>query len=200
MLSLSKKELTKKDPTKKDTNDDFLSMLSSWKWTNMNCILDPIRGVGGLYLGNIDGAEDLKELKKNKITAVLTVAAGTGLIYDAKEIPNHKIIEAEDVASFDLSIYFDSALEFIQNNIKKGNVYVHCFAGVSRSATIVIAYLMKEKKWGLSAALTYVRCRRPIACPNSGFLKHLEDFELRLKGDQKGDKKRSVCLPTKKVY
>ena len=43
--------------------------------------------------------------------------------------------------------YFDHCIEFIDYNIKKGNVLVHCMMGISRSSTIVIAYLMKTYSW-----------------------------------------------------
>jgi len=47
----------------------------------INCIIEPTVEQGGLYLGNLDAASDLKLLKKYKIGAVLTVAAGSGLNY-----------------------------------------------------------------------------------------------------------------------
>ena len=58
---------------------------------------------------------------------------------------------------------------------------VHCYAGVSRSATIIIAYLMQEKRLTFVEALKYVRRRRPIVCPNFGFQKQLLDFEKNLR-------------------
>ena len=82
-------------------------------------------------------------LKKYNIGAVLTVAAQTGLKYSKSQIEKHEIIQAHDVESFNLSRYFERIFNFIENNIKNTNVLVHCFAGISRSATAVIAYLMK---------------------------------------------------------
>lgn len=151
----------------------------AWEWSNINCIVDPQEDVGGLYLGNIEGAK-LEVLRKHKISAVLTVAAGTELKYDKKDIPNHKIIDAEDWSAYDLSKHFDAALEFIKEHIAKGNVYVHCFAGVSRSATIVIAHLMKEKKLPLKETIKYVKSKRSMISPNRGFLEQLEKYEAIL--------------------
>ena len=51
----------------------------------------------------------------------------------------------------------------------KNNVLVHCFAGVSRSATTVIAYLMKKLQWSLLRAFNYARDCRSIINPNPGF-------------------------------
>jgi len=46
---------------------------------------------------------------------------------------------------------------------------VHCFAGVSRSATIVIAYLMQEKEMNMEIAFSFASQARPIIFPNMGF-------------------------------
>lgn len=54
-----------------------------------------------------------------------------------------------------------------------GCVLVHCFAGVSRSATIVIAYLMQEFGMGYTEATQYVRKQRYFINPNEGFKKQL---------------------------
>ena len=69
-----------------------------------------------------------------------------------------------------IRVIFKECFEFIENNIKNGNVYVHCYMGISRSATIVIAYLMKTKKWDLKKALEYVKSKRSKVNPNRGFL------------------------------
>ncbi len=57
------------------------------------------------------------------------------------------MISAEDMPAFDLSRFFDRIIDFIETARKETNVLVHCFAGVSRSATAVIAYLMKTNNW-----------------------------------------------------
>lgn len=55
-------------------------------------------------------------------------------------------------------------------------VLVHCKMGVSRSASTVIAYAMKQQHWTLDVALTYVRDRRSIIKPNEGFMKQLQTY------------------------
>lgn len=55
-------------------------------------------------------------------------------------------------------------------------VLVHCKMGVSRSASTVIAFLMKQQGWTLDEALNHVRERRPIVQPNEGFLKQLHTY------------------------
>lgn len=151
------------------------------KITHIDCILEPKDGVGGLYLGSLRGAQDVITLLDLKINSVLTVAAGTRLRYDVDLMANHTIIPAEDDEEYDLAKDFEEAIEFISETIKSGNVFVHCFAGVSRSATIVLAYLIYELKMELQAALKHVKERRWIVNPNAGFLKQLADFEKKLR-------------------
>ena len=50
---------------------------------------------------------------------------------------------------------------------------VHCYAGISRSATIVISYLMKEHGMSLQAATQLTRSKRWFINPNPGFVKQL---------------------------
>jgi len=59
-------------------------------------------------------------------------------------------------------------------------VLVHCFAGISRSSTIITAYLMITNKWTWKKALEFVRSKRSQCNPNAGFRKQLVDFEKRL--------------------
>lgn len=57
---------------------------------------------------------------------------------------------------------------------------VHCFAGVSRSATIVIAYLMQEHGLAYRDALAFVKQKRNHIHPNEGFKRQLQSFQREL--------------------
>jgi len=48
--------------------------------------------------------------------------------------------------------HFPAIIAFMKDGISKGGVLVHCFAGVSRSATCVMAYLMQEKDMSFEEA------------------------------------------------
>lgn len=63
--------------------------------------------------------------------------------------------------------------------VRKSNskCLVHCRMGVSRSASTVIAYAMKEYGWSLEKAYNFVKQKRSIAQPNSGFMKQLAEYE-----------------------
>lgn len=63
---------------------------------------------------------------------------------------------------------------------RNGKVLVHCQAGVSRSATICLAYLMFTVKIGLEAAFEHVKSRRSVISPNLNFMSQLKNFEQEL--------------------
>lgn len=65
---------------------------------------------------------------------------------------------------------------------KGGRILVHCVAGVSRSASMVIAYLMKYKNLNLHDAFNYVHSIRPVIRPNNGFFHQLIAYEKQLTG------------------
>jgi protein-tyrosine phosphatase len=70
------------------------------------------------------------------------------------------------------------------NGEVKWKVLVHCHAGVSRSSTIVISYLMRKYiNFSLNDALKFVKSKRPIIKPNKGFMKQLQKYEDKLKKD-----------------
>ena len=86
-----------------------------------------------------------------------------------------------DTPNDNIKCFFKSSFNFIEENIAKTNVLVHCQAGVSRSATIVIAYMMRKYQYGMDDALKRVKGRRPYVDPNKGFMKQLRSFEKGLK-------------------
>ena len=120
------------------------------------------------------------------ITHVLTVAKGHPPMF-----PSHftyREVKVLDMPSVNLKQRFVPCIQFIkeavESNNGKGKVLVHCFAGVSRSATIVIAYLMHEHGLPYSAALKLVKSKRPFINPNDGFRKQLILFEKDLKNQK----------------
>lgn len=82
--------------------------------------------------------------------------------YDKQVIPYHLKIPALDYETFSLDPYFEQAADFIESNLHVTNVLVHCMAGVSRSVSFTIGYLMKYRGMQFEDALNLVRSRRPI--------------------------------------
>lgn len=65
--------------------------------------------------------------------------------------------------------------------LKKYNVLVHCYMGISRSSTLVIAFLMKEYGMDYHKAFAFTKSKRDVIDPNEGFERDLKKFEEYLK-------------------
>jgi protein-tyrosine phosphatase len=78
----------------------------------------------------------------------------------------------------DLAAHFEKCLQFIRGAVRSGgSVLVHCAMGVSRSATIVTAFVMWWLRLPFEPALKFVQKCRPFACPNDGFRRQLQEFQ-----------------------
>ncbi|RMC05823.1 hypothetical protein DUI87_17366 [Hirundo rustica rustica] len=129
-----------------------------------------------LYLGSEWNASNLEELQGSGIDYILNVT---------REIDNffpglfaYHNIRVYDEETTDLLAHWNEAYHFI-NKAKKNHskCLVHCKMGVSRSASTVIAYAMKEFGWSLEKAYNYVKQKRSITRPNAGFMRQLLEYE-----------------------
>ena len=124
-------------------------------------------------------AHDRGALDSIGITHVMTVAGGFPPKFpDAYE---YLVIDVADVASEDLDAHFEKCLRFIARALLDGGrVLVHCFAGRSRSSTVVAAYVMVTEGLSLAETMKLIKDARPCAAPNAGFERQLRSFERRL--------------------
>jgi hypothetical protein len=73
-------------------------------------------------------------------------------------------------------------VDFIEAQLAEGKaVFVQCHNGVSRSAMVVAAYLMRREKWPRERAIEYLRSRRPGVRVNPVFLELLGEWEKELR-------------------
>jgi predicted protein tyrosine phosphatase len=128
----------------------------------------------GLFVASQDVANDAGLIKQYGITHVLNVA----------EVPSQKLIDLHyldvhilDLPEEPLSCHFAKCFEFIDEALKNGRVLVHCNAGISRSVSIVVAFLMCRRQKSLFEAISQVKAARPRAQPNAGFVKQLKMYE-----------------------
>ncbi|XP_055004454.1 uncharacterized protein si:dkey-175m17.7 [Boleophthalmus pectinirostris] len=143
-----------------------------------NAVISPI--LPFLYLGNERDAQDLDLLLRLNIGFVVNVTTHLPL-YHQKAGLRYKRLPATDNSKQNLRQYFEEVFEFIEEAYQSGQgVLVHCQAGVSRSATVVIAYLMKHTLMTMTDAYKYVRSRRPVVSPNLNFMGQLLEFERDL--------------------
>ncbi|PKK28187.1 dual specificity phosphatase 5, partial [Columba livia] len=93
----------------------------------------------------------------------------------------YKWIPVEDSHTADISSHFQEAIDFIDYVRRTGGkILVHCEAGISRSPTICMAYLMKTKKLCLEEAFDYIKQRRSLISPNFGFMGQLLQYESEI--------------------
>lgn len=98
--------------------------------------------------------------------------------YQAEAHRWEPIRDGEPAPSLD---WLREQVAFIESQRKAGKgVYVHCLNGVSRSAMVLAAYLMKRERWSRDEAIDYLRSRRPEVRPNPAFLQLLSDWEKAL--------------------
>lgn len=121
-----------------------------------------------------------------KINLVINLAPE--LIVDTP-LPNPKPIYLRisvlDKGHVDLKQFFDETCDLIEDVRQSGGrTLIHCVAGVSRSAAICIAYLIKYEKMSLKDAYQHVKWARPQIRPNCGFFKQLMAYEMELTGVQ----------------
>ncbi|MEQ2306811.1 hypothetical protein AMECASPLE_012047 [Ameca splendens] len=143
-----------------------------------NAVISPI--LPFLFLGNERDAQDLDLLLRLNIGYVVNVTTHLPL-YHTNSGLRYKRLPATDNSKQNLRQYFEEVFEFIEEAYQSGQgVLVHCQAGVSRSATVVIAYLMKHTLMTMTDAYKYVRSRRPVVSPNLNFMGQLLEFERDL--------------------
>ncbi|KRX40644.1 Sodium/hydrogen exchanger 9, partial [Trichinella murrelli] len=139
------------------------------QYQQMHCI-EP-----GLYIGAVNEAVDIRRLQDYFISRVLTVDMFPPEI--RYQSITYLFVIAKDLPEWNLMDDFDRCIEFIESAIRsKENILVHCQEGISRSATVVAAYLMKKYNIDENEALFRIQAVRSIVCPNMGFMKQLNLF------------------------
>ncbi|XP_072229156.1 dual specificity protein phosphatase 13A-like [Leuresthes tenuis] len=138
-----------------------------------------------IFIGNVAVAQNKTALLKLGITHVLNAAhSKRGSIGNQSFYGNDFVyfgIPADDSTHFDLDVYFQPAADFINKALKSpgGKVLVHCIMGMSRSSTLVLAYLMIYHELPLKKALQKLIQKRAIY-PNKNFLALLLDLDLQM--------------------
>jgi rhodanese-related sulfurtransferase len=157
----------------KNTNIDFLeekfdinvSLINNND--HINYIIDNI------YLGDSSHTED--ELLTIGVSYVFNISMNHYREYK-------KIIEikcpTEDIITQNILLSFPKIIEKMKDLVDKGKtIYVHCHAGISRSASVIILYLIKYYKYTFKEAFRFLRNKRQCIQPNPGFVLQLKILE-----------------------
>lgn len=147
-----------------------------------------LSGLTPLCSNNID-----KNVQENNIQVIISMtecAIPSIADYCIHNDLQYHHFPTDDASSFDISQYFDATYDIIYNAVKnKKHVLVHCMAGISRSATIVIAFLIRFTKDSYVCDENYApylichkmlklaKEKRVIVQPNNGFIGQLMNLE-----------------------
>ncbi|XP_017844499.1 uncharacterized protein LOC108601095 isoform X4 [Drosophila busckii] len=137
----------------------------------------------GLYVGNYRDSKDHQQLEKFKITHIIAIHDSPRRLLPDK---HYLCVMASDTPDQNLSQYFSVCNDFIHAaRLREGNVLIHCLAGMSRSVTVAVAYIMTATNLNWKEALKVVRSGRAVANPNSGFQTQLLEFEQYKLGEER---------------
>jgi len=148
----------------------------------------PVEIIPNLFLGDRNAAKNKPELQAKGITHIVnvTLARADGGVHNFFEnCPPFEYLRVpvQDTDNENLSPWFESTFHFIESaRSAHTGVLVHCQMGVSRSPTIILAYLMRKERMSLMDAYALVRTRRAEAKPKANFLLQLKALERRLTG------------------
>ena len=137
-----------------------------------------------LYISSYKTASTVTDLKNLKITNIINCSGDLceNLSNDSSLLNiEYLTLNIRDNVSENIECLFFLCINYINDvKEKKGRVLIHCYKGVSRSVSIVIAYLIYLYKWSYDKAFDFVQSKRSIANPNIGFYLQLKTFYKRL--------------------
>lgn len=145
--------------------------------------------IPGLFVGSQDVAADKQLLLSHGVTHVLNAATFIPNFHEPDLV--YKRLDLMDLPEATLEPLLEPCCDFIDGALSDGGaVLVHCNAGVSRSVSLVIAYLMLRRGMRFGDALARVKSARPAARPNDGFRAQLMELDRRLYSDGSSGRRR----------
>ncbi|XP_068603239.1 dual specificity protein phosphatase 7-like [Brachionichthys hirsutus] len=141
----------------------------------------PVEILPYLYLGCAKDSTNLDVLGQHNIKYILNVTPNLPNMFEHDGHFRYKQIPISDHWSQNLSQFFPEAISFIDEaRSKKCGILVHCLAGISRSVTVTVAYLMQRLNLSLNDAYDFVKRKKSNISPNFNFMGQLLDFERTL--------------------
>lgn len=159
-----------------------MTMISNGSDTEKpSCVISPY-----LYIGSALAARSVHTLQHLGITHILCLCPSDledANVGDFPDLFTYKHLGVKDVEDENIAAHFEDACSFIDHVEKDGKrILVHCFEGKSRSATVVLAYLMLRKGYTLSQAWSILKTAHRRTQPNDGFMKTLVELDRKLHG------------------
>lgn len=152
---------------------------------------------GQIWLGDSSDAKNIEAIQKRNITNIINCASTEiSVVYPSKELFNVLKIDATDNSRYNLlDIHLQKCLNFFDVSLKqkKGRLLIHCMAGMNRSVTILIAYMITvNEDMDLLKAIQFVCKRRAWILTNEGFKRQLIRYAHKI-GKLKPKNKEIMC-------
>jgi predicted protein tyrosine phosphatase len=137
-----------------------------------------------IWLGSYGDSANEPFLEERQITHILCCAEElslrAGFPY-SQHYEGYKVPLVDNKADEKTKGYFLEAASILDSWVNdKKKVFVHCFAGISRSVSVIITYLMVYKGWSFDLAFQHLKLRRPRIHPHSEFIPILKAIEAKL--------------------
>ncbi|KAI6234615.1 hypothetical protein M3Y99_00780400 [Aphelenchoides fujianensis] len=135
-----------------------------------------------VYLGNYETAKNYEILKSRGISYVINVTPNLPNVFEAYPHMNYLRIPVDDSChAYTLPDYFPAAIAFIKKaRADNAAVLVHCLAGISRSVTVCLAYLIFEQRSTLDRAFDLLHKQNASIAPNFHFMTALKRWEAEI--------------------
>eukprot|EP01017_Pseudomicrothorax_dubius_P050847 TRINITY_DN9686_c0_g1_i6.p1 TRINITY_DN9686_c0_g1~~TRINITY_DN9686_c0_g1_i6.p1 ORF type:complete len:249 (+),score=15.71 TRINITY_DN9686_c0_g1_i6:347-1093(+) len=135
-----------------------------------------------LYIGHADHSRDRLVIETLRITHIVNATRDVDNYFEKEGKIKYLRVDVDDFDDSRIEHTFDDVYEFLETafEITESAVLIHCKIGKSRSATLVIMYLMRKFRWTFQVAMDYVKEKREFVNPNPGFVSQLESFEKKL--------------------
>jgi len=158
-----------------------------------------------IWIGDAEDARDAVALKQNNVRYILNCTpprteGGVMNFHDKDPYFSYCRVAMGDNATETLQKRIEASWDFFERaKIREdGGILVHCQQGVSRSVSMVIAYLMKYYRMGFDECLELAKKARGQACPNDGFTTQLRDLDQLLRSSPPGSVNGYEKIPPKK--
>lgn len=146
-----------------------------------NLVNNPCHIIDNLYIGSAYNAADYYMLKELNIGLIINVTSEISNYYP-DYFRYHKI-EIEDINEHSLIDSFEETFNIINDykcsrneSTDNKNIMVHCYMGASRSASIIVVYLIKKYKMNLDEAIQYMKSKRPETNINITFIDEIKKY------------------------
>lgn len=142
---------------------------------NLFSFNEPDYIIDNIYLGNSYNAANYKQLHKYNIKAIINVTSEISNYFEDTDDIDYIKFNILDENGKNIDIYFNTFLKFVEEH-KNNNILVHCFMGASRSASLVLLYLIKKKNMEFEEALHFLCEKRKYVNINTTFISQIKKY------------------------